>query len=85
MFVTLACISTLIGALVVYLVNKNQRLLNKPLAGNSILSGYLCLLMAFIFWYQFLTPAAAVFMWLMTSALFFITIPLLTLLKQSNH
>lgn len=84
MFVTLAFFSLLIGAILLYCTNKNQRFLSSPLNARYSVVGYGFLLVSFSLWYQVLTPASAFFMWLMTLMLVFISTPLLTLLKVSE-
>lgn len=80
MLTALACIATFIGVAFIYVTNKNQRVLHSPLSKHFRLVSYLGFFLGLVTWYQILTPASALFMWLMTSMLFFILTPLFTLL-----
>lgn len=84
MLTLLACMATLIGVFIYYMTNKNQRVLSSPLSKQYRPISYIALVLALIAWQQVLTPASAIFMWLMTLMLFFILTPLFTLLSTKN-
>lgn len=70
-----ACLTVIIGALLLYLSNKHQRILDKPLPKNVRLLAYLSLIGALIVWLQIMPVDTALFIWLMVTMLTLTCVP----------
>ena len=75
---------TLIGVFILYLTNKHQSFIHKPLAKLWRIPSYLCFLLALSIWLQLLAISAAVFIWLFTTMSALIAIPLISLIKRQG-
>jgi len=75
MFQLAAGLTVLLGTLLLYLTNKHQRLLSKPLPKNIRLLGYISLIGALIIWLQIMPLSTAIFIWLMVTMLSLTCIP----------
>ncbi|NRA52520.1 MAG: hypothetical protein HRU23_00045 [Gammaproteobacteria bacterium] len=53
------------GVLIVYLTNKHQKIMVKPLNKKCRYAGYLLILFSLLGWLNILTTAAGFFLWLM--------------------
>ncbi len=79
MWQVFALVLTVLGSTFIYLSNKNQGFINKPVAKVWRLIGYLCTLCSLVFWLQTLVVSAAIFIWIFTSVVALIVIPLISL------
>jgi len=70
---------TVVGASFIYLSNKNQRVIVKPIAKKWRLAGGFLCVMSLVAWLQLLVTSAAIFTWLFTLNIVLVCIPLLTL------
>jgi len=70
-----ACLTVTIGALLLYLSNKHQRILDTPLPKNVRLLGYLSFIGALIVWLQIMPVNTAIFIWLMAIMLILTCVP----------
>jgi fatty acid desaturase len=77
-----ALVLTVLGSTFIYLSNKHQGFIKKPVAKVWRVIGYLCTLCSLVFWLQTLVVSSAVFIWLFTSVVALIIIPLISLNKS---
>lgn len=70
-----ACLTVTIGALLLYLSNKHQRILDNPLPKNVRLLSYLFFIGALIVWLQIMPFNTAIFIWLMATMLILTCVP----------
>lgn len=76
---------TLLGAFILYITNKHQHFIRKPLAKLWRIISYLCCLAALVIWLQLLAVSAAVFIWFFTAISALIVIPLIALIKPQGR
>ncbi len=79
MWLFLGLLVTLLGATLLYLSNKNQHVITRPLTKSWRLIGIVCCLLALLIWLQLFVVSAAIFTWLFTLNVALVGIPLLTL------
>ncbi|HBF45765.1 hypothetical protein CXF78_09395 [Shewanella sp. 11B5] len=79
MWPLLALLLTVIGAMLIYLTNKNQQFIQKPLVKAWRFGTLTYWLLALLIWLKLYTMSAAVFIWLFTIIIFVICIPLLSI------
>lgn len=75
----IALMVTLIGATFIYLTNKHQTILSKPLTKIWRLFGSIFCLLALLIWLQLFVMSSAIFTWLFTLNVALVCIPFLTL------
>jgi len=80
----MALIFTLSAVFIFYACNKNQKLLQKLLPKKLSILGYIFLIMALLMWTQAMSLTSAVLIWLMSTMLFLISVPLISLLKSNK-
>lgn len=85
MWQVLAIVLTVLGSTFIYLSNKRQGFINKPITKVWRIVGYLCLLCSLLFWLQAFVISAAIFTWLFTSVVAMIVIPLISLNTSANN
>lgn len=86
MWQTIALSMTFLGAVIIYLTNKNQQFIKLPLSKRWRLVGYSSLLLAFVAWLPVQVFSAALFLWLFTCSTALIVIPLLSLtMLNASH
>ena len=74
-----ALVLTILSSTFIYLSNKHQGFIKKPIAKIWRVIGYLCALCSLAVWLQILVVSSAVFIWLFTSVVALIIIPLISL------
>ena len=79
----LALTLTTIGAFVIYLTNKNQALIHKPLIKSWRIVTLFCWLFSLYLWLDIFVISAAIFIWLFTITILLICPPLLSLNNNS--
>lgn len=84
MWQILALSFTIIGAVIIYLTNKNQAFKVKPLSKKWQVVGYLSWLIAFALWLQTYVFSAAFFMWFFMLSSILICIPFISLVITFN-
>ncbi|MGL1957338.1 MAG: hypothetical protein OCD00_08490 [Colwellia sp.] len=84
MWIIVAIILSFLGGVFLYLSNKHQRFLSKPLTKYWRIVGYLMMAFAFIAWWQTHAVSASIFLWLFTLSVVLMCIPLLSLLIGFN-
>jgi hypothetical protein len=75
----LAMMLTVVGSVIIYLTNKNQRVLFSPMAKTWRLLGYILCIFALFVWLQIYVMSAAIFTWIFTLNVALVCIPLLGL------
>ncbi len=81
MFTFLSLLLTFTGAAVLYLTNKNQNLMTKPLVKYWRWVTLLCWSISLFLWLSLFVVSAAIFIWILTIIIALTVIPLLSL----NH
>ncbi|NQY88526.1 MAG: hypothetical protein HRT51_12435 [Colwellia sp.] len=84
MWLILALSFSFTGSVLVYISNKNQRLIKKNLSQFWRKIGYCAWLLAFFSWYQTHVMSASLFLWFFTISIMLMIIPLLSLMLDSN-
>lgn len=84
MWQTSALFITCLAVTFIYLSNEHQAMIKYTLSKKIRIVGYFCWLCALAFWLEILTTSAAIFMWLLTSVVLFILLPLLSLCKSKG-
>ncbi|MCT8986051.1 hypothetical protein [Shewanella phaeophyticola] len=81
MFTFLSLLATFIGAAVLYLTNKNQKIIARPLIKYWRLITIFCWGISLFIWVSLFVVSAAIFIWLFTIIIALTIVPLLSL----NH
>ena len=85
MWISVALGLTVAGASLLYLSNKNQRVIIRPLAKTwRLVGGFFCIL-SLVVWLQLLVTSAAIFTWFFTLSTALVCIPLLTLFNRFEN
>ena len=79
MWQILAVLLIAVGATLIYLTNKHQGFIKRPLAKLWRMVGCFCCLLALLIWLQLLVTIAAICIWLFTLIVTLQCIPLLSL------
>ncbi|WP_076416572.1 hypothetical protein [Shewanella sp. UCD-KL12] len=85
MFYFSAVLLTLFGAILIYLTNRHQMLINSELPKPVRQVGYSLFVMALLSWLQVLTTAAAVFTWLFTCITLLTLMPFFSLIIKGKQ
>jgi membrane protein YdbS with pleckstrin-like domain len=81
----IALLLTIISATLIYLTNKHQTLISNTLPKYWRLIGYINSVLALFSWLQLYVLSASIFIWLFTSIVTLICIPLLNLYKNLRY
>ena len=81
----LALLLAVVGAILIYLTNKNQGFIQKPLVKLWRIGTLICWSLALLVWLKLYVMSAAVFIWLFTIIIILICIPLLSINKDLEN
>lgn len=84
LFLFVAFVLALSGTVCVYLTNRNQRMLVRPLAHHYRVTGYIQLGVSFLCFLSAMSVASAVFTWLATLMITLVAVPFISLIKTGN-
>ncbi|MEI6894849.1 MAG: hypothetical protein V5789_09520 [Colwellia sp.] len=85
MWQLVALILTVVGTAFLYLSNKNQRVIIRPLAKAWRLIGGVFCVLSLAVWWQLLVTSAAIFTWIFTLSIALVCLPLLTLFNRFEN
>ncbi|MCJ8294364.1 MAG: hypothetical protein MJK15_08150 [Colwellia sp.] len=81
----IALVLTLMGVTLLYLSNKHQKFIASPLTKVYRLLGYIMTFLALLSWMQLYVVSASICIWLFTSNVVLVCVPLLSLHKKFRN
>lgn len=85
MWQLVALVLTVVGTVFLYLSNKNQRVIIRPLAKTWRFIGSVFCVLSLVMWLQLLVTSAAIFTWIFTLSIALVCLPLLTLFNRFEN
>lgn len=85
MWQLVALILIVVGTAFLYLSNKKQRIIVRPISKAWRITGGILCVLSLVVWLQLLVTSAAIFIWIFTLNIAFVCLPFLTLFSRFEN